>query len=231
MLPNIATWWCGQAAERAHVRANMDRMMIGPALSTRLPFEVDEATVLGGRFRGQARASFDAWLEADGAGLVGQEAVTLSTTPAYVDGVLVPRPMSLRVFLARTAAGLGGDAAAASPASATPPTPPRSPCSAAAPPPTSGWSATARSRPSPCCRTTADALRARPPGVLPSRAGDNLFWLGRYVERAEGTMRLLRAYHVRLAETADPEAPLLANFADYLEALGIDSAGGDPGAR
>ena len=42
------------------------------------------------------------------------------------------------------------------------------------------------------------------PGVLPSRAGDNLYWLGRYVERAEGTMRLMRAYHVRLAETADP---------------------------
>ena len=22
ILPNIATWWCGQPAERAHVRAN-----------------------------------------------------------------------------------------------------------------------------------------------------------------------------------------------------------------
>ncbi len=51
------------------------------------------------------------------------------------------------------------------------------------------------------------------PGVLPSRAGDNLFWLGRYVERAEATMRLLRAWHVRLAETADPDAPLAAEFA------------------
>ena len=29
----------------------------------------------------------------------------LSTTPAYVDGALVPRPMSLRVFLARTPQG------------------------------------------------------------------------------------------------------------------------------
>jgi uncharacterized alpha-E superfamily protein len=30
-------------------------------------------------------------------------------------------------------------------------------------------------------------------GVVPSRAADNLFWLGRYLERAEATLRLLRA--------------------------------------
>src|SRR5207244_6063150 len=29
-------------------------------------------------------------------------------------------------------------------------------------------------------------------GVVPSRAADNLFWLGRYLERAEATLRLLR---------------------------------------
>ena len=29
-------------------------------------------------------------------------------------------------------------------------------------------------------------------GVLPSRAADNLFWLGRYFERAEATLRLVR---------------------------------------
>ena len=68
ILPNIATWWCGQPAERAHVRANKDRMMIGPALSTRLPYETDDTTVLGGQLPRQGAArSFDAWLEADGA--------------------------------------------------------------------------------------------------------------------------------------------------------------------
>ena len=43
---------------------------------------------------------------------------------------------------------------------------------------------------------------AREPEELPSRAADNLFWLGRYVERAENVIRLTRAYHLRLAEAA-----------------------------
>ena len=70
----------------------------------------------------------------------------------------------------------------------------------------------ARSRPSPCCRRTATPYARVRPGVLPSRAGDNLYWLGRYVERAEGALRLMRAYHIRLAETADPDAPLIAQL-------------------
>ena len=89
-MPNIATWWCGQAAEREHVRANADRMMIGSALSTRLPFDIDETTVLGDQSAAGPAASVDAWPEPTAAGLVGQEAVTLSTTPAMWTASLCP---------------------------------------------------------------------------------------------------------------------------------------------
>jgi uncharacterized circularly permuted ATP-grasp superfamily protein/uncharacterized alpha-E superfamily protein len=221
ILPNIATWWCGQAAERAHVQANTGPMMIGPALSTRLPFDMHETTVLGHDLRPEARAGLAQWLEAEGATLVAQEAVTLSTTPAHIDGRLHPRPMSLRVFLARTPQGWtampggfarigrttdpaalamqrGGSAAdvwVVGPG----PVPPHTMLE-----PSSG--------PFPRARL----------GFLPARAADNLFWLGRYVERAEGTMRLLRAWHGRLAESADREAPLLAYFGPTFEAAGVD---------
>ena len=40
----------------------------------------------------------------------------------------------------------------------------------------------------------------RATGALPSRAADNLFWVGRYVERAEATLRLVRALINRVAE-------------------------------
>jgi uncharacterized circularly permuted ATP-grasp superfamily protein/uncharacterized alpha-E superfamily protein len=222
ILPNIATWWCGQPAEREHVRANRDRMLIGPALSTRLPYESDGATVPGSRFRPAAAETFDAWLASDGADLVGQEAVTLSTTPAWRDGALVPRPMSLRVFLARTPDGWSIMQGGFARIGATP-----EPSAIAL---QQGGAAAdvwvVSQRPVETITMlppqTGPYQRVRP-GVLPSRAGDNLYWLGRYVERAEGTVRLLRAYHVRLAETADPDAPLLAHLGRWLESLGIDA--------
>lgn len=229
ILPNIATWWCGQRAERDHVRAHKDRMMIGSALSTRLPFESDDSTVLGNRFRDRARANFDAWLDTDGAQLVGQEAVMLSTTPAINNGVLVPRPMSLRVFLARTPRGWqvmpGGFARIGNTPDPSAIAMQRGGTAADV------WVVSPRPVDTASMLPTSGAPYARVrPGVLPSRAGDNLYWLGRYVERAEGAMRLLRAYHIRLAETADPRAPLIAYTADYLDMLGIDVADGVPSA-
>lgn len=221
LLPNIATWWCGQAAERAHVARHHARMMIGPALSTQLPFEADETTVLGAQFRKGAGDSIDAWLEADGPRLVGQEAVTLSTTPAYVDGALVPRPMSLRLFLVRGPEGWavmpGGFARIG-----------RTPDPAAIAMQRGGsaadlWVVSAGPVATPTLLPDARAPYARvEPGVLPSRAADNLFWLGRYVERAEGVTRLLRAGHVRLAEHGDPADPLIEALAAHLAHREID---------
>ena len=37
-------------------------------------------------------------------------------------------------------------------------------------------------------------------GNLPSRAADNLFWFGRYLERAEAVLRMVRALAGRLIE-------------------------------
>lgn len=228
LLPNIATWWCGGAGERAHVKAEVDRMMIGSAFSTRLPFETEDATVQGGSLRGAARANLGAWLESEGARLVGQETVTLSTTPAYVDGRLQPRPMSLRVFLARTPAGWqvmpGGFARIG-----------RTPDPAAIAMQRGGSAADvwivsdAPVEPATLVPSTKGQRFARVQSTpLPSRAADNLFWLGRYVERAEGAMRLLRALHQRLAETGDRNTPLIRYLAEELDTLGIDAAEGVP---
>ena len=138
--------------------------------------------MLGDNFRATAYSSIAEWLNNDGAALVGQEAVTLSTTPAMIDGQLAPRPMVVRVFAARTPdgwtvmpggyarIGRSGDAAALamqeggsvadvwvmsdSPVEHDTLTP----------------------------KASGPFLR-RGPGLLPARAADNLFWLGRYIER------------------------------------------------
>ncbi len=55
---------------------------------------------------------------------------------------------------------------------------------------------------------------------LPSRVADNLYWLGRYAERAEGATRLLRGILVRLTEKSGlaevPELPVLLRALTHL---------------
>ncbi len=51
----------------------------------------------------------------------------------------------------------------------------------------------------------------RSPQDLPSRAADNLFWLGRYTERADWTMRVLRICLSRLQEDSAPRQELRAS--------------------
>ena len=58
----------------------------------------------------------------------------------------------------------------------------------------------------------------RATGLLPSRAADNLFWVGRYVERAEATLRLIRAMINRVAEADEAAAPVIAGIGALLAA-------------
>lgn len=227
-MPNIATWWCGQEAERAHVRANAYRMMIGSALSTRMPFDPEDSTTLGSNLQNAPGGVVDTLLDAEAPLLVGQETVTLSTTPSHIDGKLTPRPMSLRVFLARTSRGWrvmpGGYGRIGRSADASAIALQRGGSVSDV------WVVSNRpvrnetmlpSPASPYVRTQI--------GTLPSRAADNLFWMGRYVERAEGLIRLLRSINVRLAEAGRSDTDLLdyaarfPGFADFDPLKGIPS--------
>ncbi|MEO8686532.1 MAG: circularly permuted type 2 ATP-grasp protein, partial [Devosia sp.] len=104
-LPEIATWWCGQPAERNYVIDNFDKLMIGPAFATTLPFDDPRGTALGSSMTPEQKAELIARIRANGADYVGQEQVQLSTAPVYVEGKLQPRPITLRVYAARTAKG------------------------------------------------------------------------------------------------------------------------------
>ncbi|MBB6483809.1 circularly permuted type 2 ATP-grasp protein [Rhizobium lusitanum] len=219
-LPSIATWWCGQKSEREHVAANIEKMVIGPAYSCMPFFDDNGQSVLGSTLRSTARDSIADWLASEGYKLVGQEVVTLSTTPAWVNGKLIPRPMSLRVFAARTEngwqimpggfarIGSGDDVAAIAMQAGG---------SAA-----DVWIVSDKPVEAHTLLPAEETFTRNMPGSLPSRAADNLFWLGRYIERAEGALRILRAWHGRFAEAADPDQPLLANVSAYLAGIDID---------
>lgn len=222
-LPEIATWWCGQGAEREFVLDNFDSLMIGPAFSTQLPFDDLRGTALGASMTAEQKADLKSRIANDGGAYVGQEPVRLSTAPVYVDGKLEPRPITLRVYAARTDEGWtimpGGFARVGS---------------------TTDTSALAMQRGGQAADVwvlsskpveqvsllprEGEKLVRNAPGNLPSRAADNLIWLGRYAERCEASVRILRAYNARLAELSKPDLPILTHCAALLETLDVDAA-------
>ncbi len=222
-LPTIATWWCGQDKERQHVVENFDRMMVGPAFSTTLAIEDREYTMLGSTLEAAQREALKKRLSAEGGMFVGQEPVTLSTAPVYVDGKLQPRPITLRVYAARTAKGWtimpGGFARVGSTLDTAAIAMQRGGQAADV------WVVSSK----PVERITllpkeGEKLVRNSAGSLPSRAADNLIWLGRYAERCEATVRILRAYNARLAEMSNPDLAILKDTRTYLETIDVDAS-------
>ena len=217
-MPNIATWWCGQPLEQAFVLENPGRFMIGRALDTALPFALGADGRAVGDPAPSDQESWADWIAREGRHLVAQEAVKLSTTPVWSDGRLVPRPMTIRVFAARTPEGWtfmpGGYARIGNNPDAT------------ALAMQSGGSVAdvwvvAGGPVAPETLVAQGAFKREAAGILPARAADNLYWLGRYVERVESAIRLLRAWHLRLAESGDRDEPHLVALQGYLAQLGL----------
>jgi uncharacterized circularly permuted ATP-grasp superfamily protein/uncharacterized alpha-E superfamily protein len=190
-MPHIATWWCGQKAAREEVLERLNDVAIEGAYGRGVPGFDTTGPVLPGELSASERDRLKAAINDRGMDFVGQELVRLSTTPVWDEGRITPRPFVLRVFAAATANGWtimpGGfcriaerpDSRAVSMGDGA-----RS---------ADVWVITEKAVPSRTLLPGSDAVRIkRIAGVLPSRAADNLFWLGRYLERAEATLRLIR---------------------------------------
>src|SRR5262249_33078417 len=127
-----------------------------------------------------------------GIDFVAKEAVTLSTTPVWRNGRLEPRPFTLRLFLARTSDGWrvmpGGFVRVADDIDA------RGVRGQGGG--SRGDAGVLADKPvaEPTLFPAPDRISiTRGRGPWPSRAAANLFWVARYVERAEATLRLVPA--------------------------------------
>ena len=225
-IPNVATWWLGRADMREEMIENLDRMVIARAFDT--PSDGGGANdILGAKLDDAQRSALIASIRDRGADYVAQEAVTLSSMPVWRDGRLQPRPFTLRLFLARVGGRWqmmpGGFVRIADNADPRAVSLQRGAATADAWVLARGPVAETTLLPTP---ERIEVQRAS--GPLPSRAADNLFWVGRYVERAEATLRLIRAMINRAAEADEAEAPVVAGIGSLLEVW--DAAPRDIGA-
>ena len=191
-MPHIATWWCGQKAAREEVLSRLDEVAIEGAYGRSVPGFESNGPVLANELSAAERERLVGAINDRGIDFVGQELVRLSTTPVWDRGHLVPRPFVLRIFAAATAEGWtimpGGFCRIAGQLDA------RAVSMGAGARAADVWVVSEKPVEAKTLLPASDTVRIRRiAGVLPSRAADNLFWLGRYLERAEATLRLIRA--------------------------------------
>jgi uncharacterized circularly permuted ATP-grasp superfamily protein/uncharacterized alpha-E superfamily protein len=217
VVPNIATWWLGRTDIREQLSAKLDSMVIAPAFTDSAPnMQLGDGTLVS-ELGDAKRRDLMVSIQDRGVDYVAQEAVTLSTTPAWRDGRLQPRPFTLRVFLAKVGARWqvmpGGFVRIAESADARAVNLQRGAATADA------WVLSDAPVVETTLLPTPERITVqRATGALPSRAADNLFWLGRYLERAEAMLRLVRALISRVAEAGDATSPVISSISALLSA-------------
>jgi len=212
-LASVATWWCGDAQARARALERLPELVWKPAFTVS-----NNQPVFAAQLDAAGRDQLRARVEAEPSAWVAQEQVTLSTTPAIAGERLEPRNWVLRTFLVGTGDGHavmpGGLTRFAPSSQALEVSIQRGGRSKDTWVPSGGPVATFSLLPPPAAKIAL----SRGGSDLPSRVADNLFWLGRYAERAEGLARLGRVITARLGESP-PEGGPAAELAPLIRAL------------
>ncbi|MBR0565751.1 circularly permuted type 2 ATP-grasp protein [Azoarcus sp. L1K30] len=202
-MPSVASWWCGEPPALEYVLDHLDELVIKPAFPS-----MRMEAVFGHELKGDSRRRMIERILAQPHAYVAQEWVRLSQAPVW-NRRLLPRSVGIRVFASATPEGYNVMPGALGRIA-----------------PRAGMEVISMQRgglskdtwiraEAPVVRTTLLKRRLAVIDLvcggadIPSRVGENLFWMGRYAERVEAGARLLRAAFVRAASTdAETESGL-----------------------
>jgi len=224
ILPSVATWWCGQRRERDFVLQNLDRLIIKP-----INRSSGNYALFGGLLSAKEKELLRAAIIAKPHCYVGQEHVSFSTVPSFIDHHIEPRFAVLRSF-----AVASGDDYQVMPG---------------------GLTRIARQQDDFIVSNQAggiskdtwvladepdkqvslwfqpgrDVVLAADTEPLTSRAANNLFWVGRYLERIKAATRLMRTILLKLAEAPELNDPLDSQCLDVLLSALTQVTGTYPG--
>ncbi len=193
-LESVKTYWCGDEKDLQFVTANIRQLIIKPTYRGS-----GIKSVWGGDLSDEQVNQLLATLHKKKHQYVAQERLEKSYTPAFSEGKLEPRPTLLRTFSVATDKSYmvlpGGltrigthphgreiKMQTGSPSKDT-------------------WITATEPERTVVFETTPEVTRAvkdSPLLSLPSRVAENLYWMGRYAERAEASLRLLRTVFVLL---------------------------------
>lgn len=211
-MPSVATWWCGQPRERAYVLENMERLVIKPVFRKR------HGEAVFGQLASKERLEhLRRLIEKSPESWCAQEQVAQATTPVFDRDILSPRHFLLRVFLVenngeysmmpggltRITSNLSSFSVSVQEGGQSQDT----------------WMLTEGGAPTadiPLPNTGPVRIQ-RQTADLPSRAADNIFWFGRYMERCEQTVRVIRMLmDVVIQEAGEMNTDSTGPFIDML---------------
>ncbi|HEY6168274.1 MAG TPA: circularly permuted type 2 ATP-grasp protein, partial [Verrucomicrobiae bacterium] len=217
LLPSVATWWCGQGNEQQYVLDHLDGLVIKPAFGT-TQRERWIGALLGAADRGKLLKA----IRTRPHEFIGQERAALSRAPVWAEDHLEARSVVLRTYVAA-----GGGSFVVMPGGLTR-------VSSTTEDPIISMQTGGGSKDTwvlasgPVVQAPMPATLAEPRhgerafSGVPSRVAENLFWLGRYTERLEQTLRILRCVLGRLTDESGGEGSTqLAALTTVMANLGM----------
>ncbi|MGA2550605.1 MAG: circularly permuted type 2 ATP-grasp protein [Burkholderiaceae bacterium] len=207
-LPSLSSWWCGEDAARQQILPYLQDLVVKPTYPTASFEPIIGANVSAGEIE-----SWRARIDDEGADYTVQAYLPLSQAPTWTAGRIVPRAAMVRVFAIANEEGgwhiLPGGLTRIASLDQQVVSMQRGGSSL------DSWVLT---------DGPVDAFSMLPHQLGPdelaqkrrpvsSRAAENLFWMGRYAERAENAVRLARVVLTWLNGDEDAPPP-------FLDALG-----------
>ncbi len=195
-LPSLDVWWLGEPSAATFVMANLDSMIVRPCLGN------DREPIVVGMLEPEDRQTLVERLRAQPGQFVAQHPFTPSLSPRWDGKALAPASVVMRVFVS-----VDGDSYRVLPGGLA-----REPTGETALHSLSRLNGTlkdvwvlaedAADVELPATRRFHQLAVERGGADLQSRVADNLYWLGRYIERLDNDSRLLRTTATRVAQGA-----------------------------
>jgi len=193
-LNSTPTYWCGDPQDLAYVLENLEGLVIKSVVRKR-----GENSIFGSQLDAEQRNELVLKIQQKPANFVAQVYIQPSSTPSWLNPELVPRPAVLRSFgvasnssyiimpggLTRIGTGNGNMSLSNNMGAISKDT----------------WILASEPEKQTSLRSGVPVSAA--PSVkthvaFPCRVVENLYWMGRYAERAESALRLLRTVFIQL---------------------------------
>jgi uncharacterized circularly permuted ATP-grasp superfamily protein/uncharacterized alpha-E superfamily protein len=205
-LPSVQTYWCGEQKTLHYVLEHLSELVIKPAFPT-----TEDTPMFGDHLSRGELEILAGKISARPSQFVAQEHLVSRTAPVLLSDKMQTRRFVLRAYLAATEGSYTVMPGGLARVTDAPDARVVSLQKGGASKDTWILSEGPVNQATLLTPATHRVELNRGGGDLPSRVADDLFWLGRYVHRAEGDVRIARCLVGRLPDHAQPQHPSAAD--------------------